>query len=276
MDVSSMGERKKFYFANLIFLFAMSLTLSGCNEEDGPKKNEADVILSDPIEVKTFMGHISGSDEEIVQKRKTFFTKARSTKVNYTGKIRSIDDLTDVEVEFEGGGIVCQVPESFKHHALKMSKGQEFHCTGTYNSFTSLGGRVTVSVTYQPTEKMIEFFDTPPKIDTFTDIDALDEIHKMDTMTDMEREPYWEAQLNGKIVYATGIVQDVTRSASIFLNAMVVFRNDRILCSISEKDEYLIKKLQKGQSFVCAGKLSSSLFKYKIDYMPNAAPKDRQ
>lgn len=239
------------FYKICLFIILSGFLLTGCNEEDGPKKSESEVDLSDPNDVKIFMGHFGDRKEA----RRRFWEKIDGSKVSFEGEISNIDTY-DNTISFKGAGVTCEAPDLYKHHLLKQVEGEKFKCTGTYDSYkVYVGNKVGVTLKYQPTEDAKLFYDQKPEITRRTDINAHKESVKMGAMTQIMREQYWDAELSGKLMYVNALVGEVT-SSSLLLDSKILYLNSNIVCSIQPRDEYLIREIRKGQNFRCAGKAS--------------------
>jgi len=229
------------------------LVLGGCNEEDGPKKLESEVDLLNPNDVKIFMGHF-GDDG---QSRLEFWKKVENKEAVFKGKISKINTY-DYTLSYPNSGVDCKFANLYKHHLLKQNKGDEFECTGVYEDYkTYVGDKVRVTVKYVPSEEAKLKYDAPPEITKFTDIDAHSLSLKMSKMTQLLRKDFWEAEVAEKEMYVEGIVGEVS-SPNLLLDARVVYYNKNVICAVGARDEYLIRNLKKGDSFLCAGKTGSN------------------
>ena len=243
---------KSLFKISFYIFLAMSL-LTGCNEEDGPKKAESEVDLSDPNDVKIFMGHFGDNKKE----RREFWEKIEGKKASIEGENTEVKSY-DNSIYFKGTGVTCVASDLYKHHILKHVDGDNFKCTGTYDSYNVyVGNRVGVSLRYQPTEEAKVLYDKRPEVTKRTDLDAHKESLKMGGMTQILREQYWDAELSGKLMYVQASVGEVT-SSSLLMDSKVLYFNSNIVCSINPRDEYLIRNIRKGENFVCAGKASET------------------
>lgn len=227
--------------------------LVGCNEEELPKVAESEVDLSNPHEVKVFMGHFHDDKEG----RQLFWYKVLGRDVTFAGEVK--DRRLGDELIFQTGGVSCIIPKDFLHHGLRTDLGNEFECTGTYKDYNVyIGQRVSVSIAYAPTAAAIKKYNTPPKITRSTSLNARVLTLDMPNMYEGERELYWLDNVVGKEVFIESRVASNIPVAMLFFGGEINYDDTRIRCVVGREYQYLVESISEGEQFTCAGEVDET------------------